>query len=266
MPNEYSDPDYDWEEEEEDYRAIYGESSRFLTRDKAKNPKCDPSLRDRSKSPIDKRIRSAVTLADSAIEARIEQALDEKLNRFMETIQDSVARSSNTRIGEEVFTGQMEEIMKTQKKIQRNQSGAKIKGEGTRYQYLSLYDVRSDIESAEKIVGKGIANNYSLTPSEMIDLARQLQEAHNRISTRLDLLKRADALPNGFRVLTAFQRKAEESESPIPEIEKSWAEALKLTEKEKEPAPKKHRNGDFCQLMFYLSDPVFVMISLDPIV
>ena len=206
-----------WEEEEED-RALLGRGHQH---EQIRNP-----TRSRSRSPV-ARIRSAVTVSDGGLDARIGQALDKKLDSFLQKFA-SVSQPEDR----EGLSGKMESIQIAQRDLGRQQIAAKMRTDGGRFQYLALAEVKGKVEIAEKSVSNAIGNDYSFSPPELLKLAQNLQEARDLLGKRMELVSKADATPNGFKVLTAYQKKAEET-SGDSQQDKLWAETAKQIEKEK---------------------------------
>ena len=81
-----------------------------------------------------------------------------------------------------------------------------------------------------------------MSATQLVDLAQSLEDARGLVDKRMDLVHKADTLPNGFRVLTAFQKKISESQlGSDPEQEKIWNETAKQVEREKEKKEKDAR-------------------------
>jgi len=86
-----------------------------------------------------------------------------------------------------------------------------------------------------------------MSPKAMLEQAALLQEARELLDRRMDLIHRADGLPNGFKILTTYQKRTEETNlASNPEQEKLWSEAVRAVEKEKkekEAKNKRHFTG-----------------------
>jgi hypothetical protein len=62
-----------------------------------------------------------------------------------------------------------------------------------------------------------------------------LDEAKKHINIRMDLVTRADNLPNGFCVLSAFEKKVYEAHNSFDsEQEKLWSDTVKQVKEKKE--------------------------------
>ena len=219
--------DYQWEEEEEDARTIDDENQH----------QSDHGRRRRSRSPLERNhVASTVVVTEGALESRIDHVIDAKLSGFLRKMEDTISRgkgdsssSSNGNLEEKV-----EALQLKQKDLRRQQMAAKMKTDGGRYQFLALSEVKGKIEAVEKNLSSAIGNSYQMTESMMLQQAQLLQEARGLLDTRMDLIHRADGLPNGFRVLSTFQKKSSESQlASSPETDKLWNESVKAVEKEK---------------------------------
>ena len=215
-----------WDEEEEDQRRLYGDSRssrRFHDR-------------SRSRSPVSQsRVRSSVHYADSNIEARIDEKLDAKFDSFLAKVRDAVGpSSSNAAPTDGALCGQMESLVLTQKELKRQQLASSMKTDGGRYQFLALSEVKTKIEGAEQILKNAIGKSVPMSASQTIELSQYLEDARSLLDKRMDLVFRADTLPSGFKVLTAYQKRLQETErSSDPEQEKLWSEVAKQIENEK---------------------------------
>ena len=227
---DYDDDDDDqfdpyWREEEEDNQAIFGGPNR---EDRVRN-------RSRSRSP-GRSVRSSVVVPDSAIERRVDRFLSGKLDNFLRQIQSSLPGPSPKEVvsdGAGGFEEKLEALQASQAELKRAQVAHKMRTDGGRYQYLALADVQGQIESLEKILASAISNGYSMPPSAILQLAQISQEAKSKLERRMELVQRADSMPNGFKILTAFQKRMEQNQSTNPEVEKVWNESAKAVEKAK---------------------------------
>ena len=213
-----------WEEEEEDERRVNGD------------PPANRPVRDRSRSPVSQsRVRSSVHYADSNIEARIDAKLDSKFDGFLAKVREAVgSSSSNASSAEGALSGQMENLVLTQKELKRQQLAASMKTDGGKYQFLALSEVKTKIEGAERIVKSSMGKSVPMSASQTIELSQCLEDARSLLDKRMDLVFRADTLPNGFKILSAYQKRLQESErSTDPEQEKLWGEVAKQIESEK---------------------------------
>ena len=235
-----------WEEEEED-QALLGETTgRRYKHVGVRNPS---RSRSRSHSPS---IKSAVTVTDGGLDARIGKALLEKFT--------SASRAENP--DHEGLSGKMESIQLAQRDLVRQQAAAKMRTVGGRFQFLALAEVKGKVEIVEKSVSSAIGNSYSISPPDLLKLAQTLQEARDLLGRRMELVSKADATPNGFKVLTAYQKKVAETSGDAQQ-DKLWQETAKQIEKEKEKTESKPKRsfpafgpkrGIASILMFHLTD------------
>ena len=238
-----NDFDPRWDEEEEDRAQLEEDREKRLRNealrskenrspggdDRRRRRRSRSSSVSRSRSPV---VRSAVNLAESNIDSRIERVLDAKLEGFLGKVKEVVSQKG----GEDIdgVSGQMESLQLGQKELKRRQQASAMKTDGGRFQYLALSNIKGKIESAEKIVGGAVERSYTMSSTQMLELKQCLESARTVVDQRMDLVYRADTLPNGFRILTAFQKRVQQSElGSNPEQEKLWNEVAKQVEAEK---------------------------------
>ena len=242
--------DPNWEEEETDRlliadggRQIMAEDDGGRHRSESKGDE-DVGGRDRSRSPLSQRPRSSVQYADSNIDARIQKALDEKLSSFLGQVKQVVSSKSREDEEEGNLHGQMESLQLGQKEIRRRQLASSMKTDGGKFQFLALSEIKGKVENAQRLVNTACGKSFVMSSSQMLELAGDLDKAHSLLDKRMDLVYRADSVPNGFRVLTAYQKRLQEADfGSNPENEKLWGEMVKQVEKEKKDHDTSYTKG-----------------------
>ena len=148
-----------WEEEEEDERRLNGDLP------------ANCQFPDRFRSLVSQsRVRSSVHFADANIEARIDAKLDSKFDGFLAKVREAVgSSSSNASPAEGALSGQMENLVFTQKELRCQQLAASIKTDGGKYQFLAL---KTKIKGAEKIVKSSMGKSVPMSASQTIELSQ----------------------------------------------------------------------------------------------
>ena len=245
MSSQRDDFNPEWPEDDEDRRALQALEKEGNDRNRAESVggsvrgrgnRSPTRSRSRSRSPV---MQSAVRIADGNIDSRIEKALDRKMDEFLSKVQHTVSGRAN-QAEEGLLAEQLESMQLTQKEIKRSQIATKMKTDGGRYQYMALSEVKGKLEAADKIVKTAISNAYTMSAAQMLQLAQQMSDMKSTLNKRMDLVCKADSLPNGFRVLTAYQKKVEDSHlSADPEAEKLWNETVKAVDRERKEREKR---------------------------
>jgi hypothetical protein len=190
-------------------------------------------IRDiRDRSPLRSTIRSKVRVVDpdEVLAARIDKVIDEKLEGFLNRLATSSLQGQGKSPS---FSSQLEELKLSQKELSRQQKANSMNTEGGKFQFLALSKVRGKVESAELILRAAENDPESFTVTALKSVLSELEEAKKCIDKRMTLVERADALPNGFRVLSAFEKKVIDSQaSTDPEQEKLWLETQRQVEKD----------------------------------
>ena len=199
----------------------------------------DESLRDRSPLGNSRRVRRMKSTVVDPLTSKIEDLIEGKLEGLFEKVARLVD-SSTSKAGEEEqepttsFSTKLEELQLTQKDLARQQKANAMVTEGGKYQFLALSKIRSKVESAELVLGSARSNPENFTLGALKSVLGDLKEARDVIDRRMDLVSKADSMPNGFRVLSAFEKRVEDSNAnKDPEDQKIWSEVVKQMEKEK---------------------------------
>ena len=244
--------DPNWEEEESDRVLLAAGGGRNQVEDdrERRNHRSAPNDDDnddeggRDRSPLRGGPRSSVHFADSNIDARIQRALDEKLSSFLGKVKEVVNSKAKEDEAEGQLSGQMESLQLGQKEIRRRQLASSMKTDGGKFQFLALSEIKAKVESAQHMVNSACKKSFTMSSTQMLELAGELDKAHSLLDKRMDLVYRADSVPNGFRVLTAYQKRLQEADfGSNPENEKLWGEMVKQVEKEKKDNEPKGKKG-----------------------
>jgi hypothetical protein len=210
-----------WTEDEDDRSAIVGEGSR---------------RRIRSRSPLGSRrvLRSKVTMPEpgESLSLQINKVIDKKLDCFLSQFSDlskGVSEKSPN------ISSKLEELQLAHQDLLRQQKASNMQTEGGKFQFLALSKVRSKVESAKVTLQAAKMNPGDFTLSALGAVLDKLKEAKKCIDRRMELVARADSMPNGFKVLSVFEKKVQDSQdaNSDPKQEKMWAQTVKQVDKEK---------------------------------
>jgi hypothetical protein len=233
-----------WTEDEDDRNTIMRESRGKAMHDAQEG-------RSRSRSPLrtgsQRVVKSRVSVPDpeERLSSQINKAIDDKLEGFLSRFSDLTNGVSEKSPG---FSTKLEELKSAHQELLRQQKASNMQTEGGKFQFLALSKVRSKVEAAEVILQAAKMNPDNFTLSALGAVLEELGEAKKCIDRRMELVSRADSMSNGFKVLSVFEKKMQDSQgaSSDPEQDKLWMQTVKQLDKEKkdrERFSKLKRNG-----------------------
>jgi hypothetical protein len=200
----------------------------------------------RDRSPLRSSVRSRIRAPEPSenLASQISKAIDEKLDGFLTKF--SMGTLGGLQGKSPSISSQLEELKLSQKELLRQQKANGMNTEGGRFQFLALSKVRGKVESAELILRAAEKDPESFTVTALKSVLSEIEEAKKCIDKRMVLVARADALPNGFRVLSAFEKKVLDSQANSdPEQEKLWLETMKQVEKDQKERTNKAKKQPF---------------------
>jgi hypothetical protein len=223
----------DWPEENEDRNVEFsgrGLKSRVVDRRGRQRERSVVSRsHSRSKSRSRSRVRSR-SKSPKLLPSSVEQAIDKKLDGFLSKVavmmqsQDSKPESLEAKV---------KELKLSQRELERHQKANKLHSEGGRFQFLSFSKVRGKLESMEGVLLEAAAEPEKFSYDALQSVLGDIKEAKLMIDHRLDFIARADGSPNGWKVLSHFEKMVENAPGKDPEREKLWSEAVRAVDREK---------------------------------